>query len=191
MKGNFITNEDTGRCSLLCGSRSGFAKSEKNYHCKDIEVSFETDGGGMICYLTAKDTPVSYLKIYFANELAEDSLVLGDAFERSYGNLEWKNVKDAGFMPWYFFLSKHDRVHAYGVKVRPSALCAWTIEDGKPCLQLDVCNGNCGVVLGGRKLKVAHIVSGEYYGKDVFSACKSFCKKMCDDGIFPEKPIYA
>ena len=171
------------------GKETPLQKAENTYRYEDVEVSFE-ERKGVVCYLTAQDTPVSYLKVYFEDKPSKESLVLGDAFERSYGDLEWKRLEDAGFMPWYFFLSEPNRVQAYGVKVRPAALCAWMIEDGRVCLHLDVCNGSRGVVLKGRKLEVAHILRGEYDGQDVFTACKSFCKKMCDDGIFPEKPVY-
>ena len=51
--------------------------------------------------------------------------VLGDTWERGYGDLEWKKEADHIGMPWYFFQHEAGKCLAFGVKVRPSAMCWW------------------------------------------------------------------
>ena len=164
-------------------------KIEEKFCCRDISVEICEDDGGIKCYVTAQETPVSYVQLYFKKEFPDSALLLGDTWERSYGDLEWQKQPYSRIMPWYFFAKDNTKTYAYGVKVRPAAMCAWRVENDEICLILDVCNGSKGVKLNGRKLLAAEIVSSEY-NTDVFSACKAFCKVMCSDGIFPEKPVY-
>lgn len=61
------------------------------------------------------------------------ALFLGDHWERGYGDLQWRHRQPERVMPWYFGV--HDPAStlscAAGVRVRPSALCFWTVdEDG-------------------------------------------------------------
>ena len=164
-------------------------EAEGKFCCRDIIVEMREDEGGIKCYVTAQETPVSYVQLYFKKEFSDNALLLGDAWERSYGELGWQKQPYSGIMPWYFFAKDNAKTYAYGVKVRPSAMCAWQVEKDEICLILDVCNGTKGVKLNGRRLLAAEIVSSEY-NTDVFSACKAFCKVMCNDGIFPKKPVY-
>ena len=98
----------------------------------------------------------------------ENADILGDAWERSYGDLEWNSQTKDRSLPWYFLALSEDTVWAYGVKVRPAAMCEWRVKDGKVCLIMDVCNGTKGVVLSGRRLEVATICYKRYQEIDLF-----------------------
>ena len=50
--------------------------------------------------------------------------------------------------------------------------------------------GDSGVELNGRELMIGSIVCEKYSGVSAFKAAQSFCGVMCDDPIFPDKPIY-
>ena len=164
-------------------------KVGNTFFCRDISIEMCEEKGSLVPYVTAQETPVSYVRLYFKKEFSDNALLFGDTWERSYGDLEWQKQPYARIMPWYFFANEGTKTFAYGVKVRPASMCAWTVENDEICLILDVCNGSKGVQLDGRKLRAAEIVSDEYT-TDVFSACKAFCRLMCTDGIFPEKPVY-
>ena len=164
-------------------------KVGNTFLCRDISVEVCEEKGVLACYVTAQETPVSYVRLYFKKEFSDNALLLGDTWERSYGDLEWQKQPYTRIMPWYFFANEDAKTYAYGVKVRPAAMCAWKVENEEICLILDVCNGSKGVELNGRRLLAAEILSDEYT-IDVFSACKAFCKRMCTDGIFPKQPLY-
>ena len=164
-------------------------KDGEEFRCRDVSIELQEEQGCMACYIKAQTTPLSYVRLYFKKDFSDKALLLGDTWERSYGDLEWQKQPYTRIMPWYFLAKDTTNVYAYGVKVRPSSMCAWRVEDEEICLTLDVCNGSKGVQLNGRKLLAAEIVSHQY-DSDAFSACKEFCKVMCDDGALPETPIY-
>ena len=157
---------------------------------KDVVVQIDDNENGYECKLTAGETPVLSVGLVFEKLFPENAKVLGDAWERSYGDLEWSEKVENRSMPWYFIANYADMIWAYGVKVRPSAMCEWRVKEDEICLEMDVCNGTKGVILGGRTLHVASVVFESYKQVDVFNACVEFCRKMCNDGIPYTKPIY-
>ena len=78
-------------------------EAEGKFCCRDIIVEMREDEGGIKCYVTAQETPVSYVQLYFKKEFSDNALLLGDAWERSYGELGWQKQPYSGIMPWYFF----------------------------------------------------------------------------------------
>ncbi len=169
-------------------------KFEKNYseelQFNETKIRFIQNGEEISCFLLADKTPIISIEIIAEKSFPENANILGDAWERSYGDLEWSTETKDRSMPWYFLAFHEDVVWAYGVKVRPAAMCEWRVKNGKVCLTMDVCNGTKGVILGGRTLEVATICYKRYQGIAPFESCVDFCKQMCDDGIPYKKPIY-
>jgi len=85
------------------------------------------------------------------------ALVLGDAWERSYGDLQWRNLQPERLLPWYWLA--HDQqtgtTTGMGVDVHPGAFCSWTVDLTGVTLWLDLRNGGGPTQLGGRTLKAA------------------------------------
>ena len=169
-------------------------KFEKNYseelQFNEANIRFVQNGEEITCFLFADKTPIISIEIIAEKSFPKNANILGDAWERSYGDLEWSTEIKNRSMPWYFLAFNEDVVWAYGVKVRPAAMCEWRVKDGKVCLTMDVCNGTKGVILGRRTLEVATICYKRYQGIDPFESCVDFCKQMCSDGIPYKKPIY-
>ena len=134
----------------------------KVVNAPDVSVNTEIVGDALKIFLKADQTPVSEVVLVWKGLSEGAGLVLGDHWERGYGDLEWKPAKDAGVMPWYFLDDRKSAVLGFGVKVRPSALCYWEVSDGDVLLHLDVRCGGEGVILGGRKLNVAEVVIRSY-----------------------------
>ena len=169
-------------------------KFEKNYSEElqfgKTKIFFVENDETISCFLFADKTPIMSIEIIMEKSFPENADILGDAWERSYGDLEWNSQTKDRSLPWYFLALNEDTVWAYGVKVRPAAMCEWRVKDGKVCLIMDVCNGTKGVVLSGRRLEVATICYKRYQEIDLFESCVDFCKHMCNDGIPYKKPIY-
>jgi alpha-galactosidase len=108
-------------------------------------------------------------------------LVLGDAWERSYGDLHWESLVPERVLPWYFFTAQRDSLHGYGVKTGAGALCFWQIDPQGISLWLNLCNGGSGVALADRELLAATVVSrrGER-DENALDAARAFCRVMCD-----------
>ena len=157
---------------------------------EDITVKLEDEGEQEKIYLSAQESAIKYLKLRWNRKAPEKARVLGDAWERGYGDLEWKGICGGRILPWYFLVSTKDKQYGYGVKVRPSAMCSWYIDTQGITLVLDVRCGCQGVILKGRTLLAAEIVAMEMDGQDSFQAAVEFCKMMCTDSVLPKQPVY-
>lgn len=156
----------------------------------DICVALEENGEHEDMFLTAETSAVEWVKIRWNREMPKKVKVLGDEWERGYGTMEWRGLCGSRFMPWYFLVSGQEKKWGYGVKVRPSSMCFWQVDSRGITLVMDVRNGGEGVLLNGRRLKMAELVSMEMEGCDSFRAAQEFCRMMCDDPIFPDFPVY-
>ncbi|WMJ23701.1 alpha-galactosidase [Paludicola sp. MB14-C6] len=166
-------------------------KQENTAHIDDIRVYFSMDSNsGLDVYVEAKQTPLKNIRLRWNISIPNDCRFLGDALERSYGDLEWRGLVPDRAMPWYFLMNNATTTIGYGVKVRPSSLCFWQVDTNGITLWLDVRNGGNGVVLGNRTLKICSIVNEVYEHTDPFIATQNFCKVMCTDPILPKEPVY-
>ncbi|HUC86533.1 MAG TPA: hypothetical protein VL970_15160 [Candidatus Acidoferrales bacterium] len=141
--------------------------------------------------LAAPASAVKWVEVYWAAKLPADWKYLGDAWERAYGDLEWKPLDAKRDMPWYFLASNGQRTHGYGVMVGPSALCCWTADEQGITLHADVRCGGMGVQLGKRTLAVCTVVSRRGASDETpFAAAQMFCRLMCPKPVLPKQPVY-
>ncbi len=79
----------------------------------------------------------------FEASFAEDTLFLGDHWERGYGDLQWRYRQPERVMPWYFAAhhAASGRTFLAGVKTQPAALCFWTVDAAGVSLWLAFRNG--------------------------------------------------
>ena len=73
----------------------------------DIVVEMKAHDGQEI-FVTANDTPVAFLALRWRVDTPTGALYLGDAWERSYGDLQWRPLAPSRLMPWYFFALETD-----------------------------------------------------------------------------------
>ena len=140
-------------------------------------------------FLSYDKAPVCSVRVVWENTYFKDARLLGDSWERAYGDMEWKNIENSGKMPWYFLAYTDTGIYAFGVKTRPNAFCFWECSRDSISLTMDVRNGSRGVELGGRKLELCQVVTKKYED-DVFSVAEDFCKAMCDFARIPDRPIF-
>lgn len=156
---------------------------------KDIEVSTDKTDGVLNIWVSATKASIKRIVFRWRHSIETPVKILGDHWERGYGDLEWRGIVPERVLPWYFLINDEENTFGYGVKTAPAAMCFWQISKQDITLCLDVRCGGEGVCLGGRKLKAASVVS-EKYCESPFVAAKAFCKLMCDKPIIPSKPIY-
>ena len=158
---------------------------------QDLRVELKAQADGLEIAVTADDTPVRFLALRWSLPLPEDALFLCDAWERSYGELQWRSLAPARTMPWYFLMLASGVLTGFGVKVRPSAFAQWRVDPKGVSLFLDLRNGRDGVRLGGRRLAVATVVAEQYplVERSALSAAHEFCCRMCDDPLLPAAPV--
>lgn len=157
---------------------------------QDIAVELRETDGALAVFVTAEKTPVRRVILHWAERLPEDGVVLGGAWERGYGDLEWRHYVPERILPWYFFVQSGAQTQAFGVRVRPGAMCFWTAEAAGYSLYLDTRCGGMGVRLYGRTLRAAEICAARYEDADGFDAQCAFYEVLCSDPILPPEPVY-
>jgi alpha-galactosidase len=116
------------------------------------------------------------------------ALLLGDAWERSYGDLAWQSSPRAEELhPWMVLRHHSSGTWGAGVEVRAGAFAGWTIDPGGVSLWLDVRAGADPVVLGDRELAAATIrwVAGD---GGPFAAQCALVAALCTDPL-PTGPL--
>lgn len=157
----------------------------------DIEVTTVAASEGLGVTLLAPKSAVKRLHLRWRIPIEGIRLVLGDAWERGYGDLEWRGVTPDRVLPWYWAAWDGRHTHGYGVRVRPHAFCFWQADSEGVSLWADVRSGGRGVQLGARVLDVCEIVCRPgTEGETPFAALHAFCRQMCLDPRLPDHPVY-
>ncbi len=104
-----------------------------------IEVFAAGRDGRLRLELSAPEAAVKYIEARWTGDPPADWKYLGDAWERSYGELEWQPLDGAREMPWYFLSSDGRTTHGYGVMTQPAAMCAWRAGDGRHHARRPMC----------------------------------------------------
>lgn len=147
-----------------------------------MQVRIAPENASLAISLASPSAQPTHVHLRWKSTVDSGLLILGDAWERSYGDLHWASLVPERAMPWYFLTSNDGAsLHGYGVKTGAGALCFWQIDPEGVSLWLNLCNGGSGVGLGNRELPVATVVSrqGET-GESQLDAARAFCRKMCD-----------
>ena len=141
--------------------------------------------------LSAPKSTVKHVHLRWRGELDSVRLVLGDAWERGYGDLEWTVLDPSRVMPWYYAVWDGKATHCQGVRTSPKAFCFWQVDTEGISLWADVRSGGAGVQLGERTLHICDILIRD--GKDgetPFAAIHAFCRQMCLHPLLPKEPVY-
>lgn len=146
---------------------------------------------GLQVELSAPNAAVKAIQLEWVAKLPASWNYLGDAWERAYGDLEWKPADPTRVMPWYFLASDGMVTDGYGVKTGAAALCFWTVRSNRIVLDADVRCGGSGVQLGSRTLDVCTVVTrcGDT-NETPFAAARAFCRQMSPRPHIPEQPVY-
>lgn len=181
------------RITLVTESGSSPLVQTEPGHWKrgDTLLRTQVKGGGLQVSLSSPTEPVKHVQLWWKVRIDPSWNLLGDAWERAYGDLQWAKPDPRRVMPWYFLASDGQCVHGYGVMTGPSALCAWKTEEDGISLWADVRCGGMGVRLGSRRLPLCTVVSREgRLGESAFQAAQAFCRMMCPRPRLPKEPVY-
>jgi alpha-galactosidase len=145
----------------------------------------------LVLTLAAPSTPIAVVHVRWRSQVTPDIRALGDAWERSYGDLGWRDLIPERVMPWYFATHDGATCHGYGVKTDAAALCFWQLDPEGVSLWLNVANGGDGVELGPRRLTMATVVTRRGSdGENAVESIAGLCRTMCARSSRPIVPIY-
>jgi alpha-galactosidase len=167
-------------------------RSGDRWQASDIEILTERRTAGEITVsLTAPKTRLTRVRLRWPASFPAGTRFLGDHWERSYGDLEWRGLAGERLMPWYFLTSGGGVTNGYGVKTGAASICSWQADDGGITLWLDVSNGGGGIELGSRRLEAATIVHRTRQpGESPMDAARALCRAMCEKPRLAAQPIY-
>jgi alpha-galactosidase len=141
--------------------------------------------------LRSPDRAVRRLHFRWRSDLSSMRLTVGDAWERAYGDLEWRGWVPDRVMPWYFASTDGPVTHAYGVRTGAKAFCYWQVDPAGISLLVDVRSGAQPIELGSRTLIIGQVICREgREGESAFAAIHDFCRSMCANPRLPAAPVY-
>ena len=156
-----------------------------------ITVITRAAEGALAGQLTAPAAAVERIQFRWNGSLDGLRLILGDAWERAYGDLEWRGFVPDRVMPWYAAAFDGTLTHAWGVRTGASAFCFWQLDPQGITLSADIRSGGRGVELGDRVLDVCQVVCRA--GKpdeSSFGAIHAACQMMCPSPRLASQPVY-
>ncbi len=165
--------------------------SKEQWKLNDLSVSLKHTKAGISIQLQSPQTPLEKLRLSWELTNTPASIWLGDAWERSYGDLSWQNIQTTYPAPWYLLLNDGDNTRAFGVKTGAKSFCSWDASTKNLNLYLDTLSGGAGVQLGDRTLEAAEIVTTQNNpAESPYQTATRFCGIMCEHPRLPKKPVY-
>ncbi len=181
------------RVTAYCGLADSFSLSRagERWTGRSVAVTTAPVKDELAIGLAAPKDALTHLHLRWAASVSSSLLCLGDAWERSYGDLAWRSLVPERPMPWYFASWDGSATHCYGVKTGARALCFWQLDPEGVSLWLDVSNGGNGVLLGERTLEAATVVARRgQAGEEPIEAVRQFCRRMCAKPRPSPGPVY-
>ncbi|MFN8573740.1 MAG: hypothetical protein U0132_16915 [Gemmatimonadaceae bacterium] len=155
------------------------------------EVRIVESAGARTVRLTTSRSDVLRLRLRWRAALSDSVRVCGDAWERGYGDLEWRGLVPDRLLPWYCAVTDGGTTHAYGVRTGARAMCAWQVDRYGLTLWADLRSGGVGLNLGSRQLEVCDVISrAGAPNESAFVALRAFCRMLCPNPRMPSTPVY-
>ncbi len=174
----WIVDDDAEAPRAVSRSGSGAGTS---WGRDGIAVRCEQTGTGLAVAVSAPGRPLARVALRWLRP-APHALVLGDAWERTYGDVGWSGMSPDRLLPWYWL--SHDpatgATAGAGVRVRPSAFCSWTLDEVGTTLWLDLRNGGSPLLAGDREIAACTVVAVQE-APTPYAAHRELCSLMCDD----------
>ena len=148
-----------------------------------VQVMTAEIGSGLRVQVATADT-VSRVLLRWRRSIPEGVAVLGDAWERSYGDLQWRGMQPERVLPWMALWHHRQSgvTTGIGVQVRGGAFAGWTLDPDGVSLWLDLRCGGVAVLPGDRAIDAAVIreVSG---CESPFAVYRDLCATLCTDPL--------
>lgn len=158
---------------------------------RDIEIFFRNNKNALEVHIQSPSSALSAVRLKWQYDLPAKAHYLGDHWERSYGDLEWKTITADVKNPWYILINDKESTAGFAVKTGAGAICWWSLGDNTLELTMDTLSGGNGVLPGNRTIKAAEIITSRSNpGENPFYFCHRFCGMMCEKPRLPKQPVY-
>ena len=158
------------------------SSDKQKWTYKDVIVELKKLDDRIEAYMQSPTSSLKEVRLSWKYATANDSIILGDAWERTYGTMSWQKINETKKLPWYCVANDDNNTICFGVKTGCNTICSWQIANDKLQLTLDTRTGGNGVQLNNRTLHAADIVTTQNEGNEnVFATVRRFCSQMCDN----------
>ena len=150
------------------------------------------ENGGLRVEIEAA-APLTYAALYWKSALPDAAQILGDHWERGYGDLEWRGFVPERVLPWYALIHhpKSGATQGFGVETGAGSFASWRVEETGVTLVLDLRSGGVGVELSGRTLHAATLHENvSEAGETPFAFACRFCRVLCPAPRLPARPVF-
>lgn len=155
-----------------------------------VRCKLRRDRGALAIEVAAGPHGVSRVALRWRRTLPAALSIVGDAWERAYGDLHWAGYRPERPLPWMFLA--HDRTRGEtwgaGVEVRPGSFACWTVDPHGVTLWLDLRSGDAAVKPGPRVIDAAR-VRGVRTTARPFAAQGALTGLLCADPLLPDHPL--
>ncbi|HEY1579578.1 MAG TPA: twin-arginine translocation signal domain-containing protein [Terracidiphilus sp.] len=166
-------------------------KAHSTWQANGLEIEFQPNGEEMKIIVSSPAHELTHVHLRWTVDVVPELRCLGDAWERSYGDLAWRGIIPERAMPWYFLTRDGTACHGYGVKTGAGTLCFWQVDQEGVSLWMNLCNGGDGVQLGNRRLAAATVISREAKRDEApIASARAFCRAMCERPRLAEGALY-
>lgn len=156
----------------------------------NVCVSIKRSDAELHLRLSKADVPVQQVICSWNTSIPGGTRFLNDHWERGYGDLEWSGLTAERIFPWHLLAHTSGTTWGVGVQTQPAAFCYWRMTPIAISLVCDVRSGVQGVLLNGRELAIATIVTNLEESANAFAAATAFCRKLCPAPRLPGQPVY-
>ena len=161
------------------------------YIFEDVQVMLKHKSDVLSVSVNSPTKPLNAIKLKWKHSVSSNDRVLGDHWERTYGDVSWQTPVGDKKMPWYFIQHDKNSASCFGVKTGCNSICYWNVDNSHMHLTLDTNSGGVGVQLETRTLHAADIITTKNKtGERLFATAQRFCKLMCNKPMLPKQPVY-
>lgn len=153
------------------------------------QLSLEPAGPMVRIWLEAPRSAVKRLHLSWHVPIQAGWRFLGDAWERGYGDLEWRGMVPHRVMPWYLLAWDGRQSIGLGVQTNPAAFAYFQVDGGGFHLTLDARCGGEGVQPGERRVELATLIAAAA-NETPFKFALDFCRQLSPAPRMPSVPVY-
>ena len=157
---------------------------------KQTRIVLRAESPHRLAVSLSSGEPVRRVVLRWKHRVAPCVRILGDAWERTYGDIEWRGPSPHRLLPWYFLATEGSETAGWGVETGARALACWRVDVDGITLELDVRSGGAGVVLGSRTLEAVTIIDRPSQpGETPFAATCALCRDLSPAPLMPRESV--
>jgi alpha-galactosidase len=161
-------------------------RSGERWSSPGVEITLHDSADRIDVLVSSPAEPLQRIHIRWPLRFSPEVKILGDAWERSYGELEWLPIQPERILPWYCLVASGSTTRGFGVMAGADSLAFWQVDREGISLWLDTRNGGNGVSLGERQLHAASIVTITTRAPvSTFETARQLCRRMAGSIAVP------